>query len=295
MPYTTNPMMPRLRAKAVDMVHAGKSIRQVARYFGFQPSSISRWVKKVPKSGSYLIPTQSSRPKTHPKRISVKTRNRIRDLRIALKGRCGEIIHQHLLEEGVKVSLRTVQRELDRLGMLKKRNGWQKQHVYPKRPEAKNPGDLVQIDTVHFQRYDGSRYYVYTLVDVYSRWSFAWATDHLGARRSLKFIRMAQKVAKFQFKCLQSDHGPEFQHIFTSQLTTIHRYSRIRRPNDNAHLERFNRTLQEECLNRLPDQPLAINKGLPVYLKYFNTQRKHLGLNYKTPHQKLEECCEGVV
>lgn len=295
MPYTTNPALPRLRAQAVLMVRDGKSIRQVARYFGFQPSTILRWNKKVPKGGASSIPTKSSRPKRHPKRINEEIRQRIKALRIKLKGRCGEIIHQHLLEEGFKVSLRTVHRELDRWGLLQKRNGWKKQHTYPPRPEAKNPGDLVQIDTVHFVRKDQSRYYVYTLVDVCSRWSFAWATEKMGVKTSLKFFRQAQAAAPFKFKCVQSDHGPEFQHIFTNQIKTTHRYSRIRQPNDNAHLERFNRTLQEECLYGLPPKPLAINKVLPVYLNYFNTERKHLGINYKTPHQKLAECCEGVV
>ena len=48
MPYTTNPKMPKLRAKAVNLVILeGWSIRQVARHFGFNPSTISKWVKKI--------------------------------------------------------------------------------------------------------------------------------------------------------------------------------------------------------------------------------------------------------
>ncbi|KKP32604.1 MAG: hypothetical protein UR22_C0009G0031 [Parcubacteria group bacterium GW2011_GWC2_32_10] len=34
MAYTTNPKVPRLRVRAVNIVRSGKSISQVARYFG---------------------------------------------------------------------------------------------------------------------------------------------------------------------------------------------------------------------------------------------------------------------
>lgn len=36
MAYTTNPRMPELRAKAVDKVRSGKSVSEVARYFGWK-------------------------------------------------------------------------------------------------------------------------------------------------------------------------------------------------------------------------------------------------------------------
>jgi transposase-like protein len=43
MAYTINPNLPRLRAKAVDIViKEHKSIRHVARYYGFNPSTVSR-------------------------------------------------------------------------------------------------------------------------------------------------------------------------------------------------------------------------------------------------------------
>ena len=60
--YTTNPRMPRLRAKAVEMVRRGKTVSEVARYFGYSKSAVSKWCKKVPKGGAYAIPTKSSRP-----------------------------------------------------------------------------------------------------------------------------------------------------------------------------------------------------------------------------------------
>ena len=82
---------------------------------------------------------------------------------------------------------------------------------------------------------------------------------------------------------LQSDHGSEFSTSFSERARIKHRHSRVRRPNDNAHLERFNRTIQEECLDALPKDTRIINRNLPKYLRYYNEKRHHFGLNLQTP------------
>src|SRR3989344_9020241 len=48
MPYTTNPHLPRLRMEAAQLVlRQGWSTRQVARYTGFDQSTVVRWVAKA--------------------------------------------------------------------------------------------------------------------------------------------------------------------------------------------------------------------------------------------------------
>jgi len=133
-----------------------------------------------------------------------------------------------------------------------------------------------------------SRIYVYTLIDVCSRWCYAWATDRINTRLSIKFLKMAQGLASFKFNCIQSDHGSEFSQHFTERIKILHRHSRVRKPNDNAHLERFNRTLQEECLNNLPVDVKLMKRAIPKYLTYYNTERLHLGLNLKTPISMIQ-------
>jgi transposase InsO family protein len=294
MPYTTNPAMPRLRARAVDLVHSGKTIREVARYFGFQASTVSRWVKKSPRNGTWTIPTLASRPKHHPKEIKTDLINRIKELRIKLKGRCAEVIHGHLDKEGIKVSLSSVKRILDRQGLTKHRTFYKHKRLRFARPLAVNPGDLVQLDTIHLMKTENDRMYIYTLLDVRSRWAYAWATERINNIQSLKFLNQAKQKAPFSFKCLQSDNGSEFSQRFSENAKISHRHSRVRRPNDNGHLERFNRTIQDECLKRLPVNTKTINKHLPEYLKYYNEQRLHLGLELKTPLEIIQKCCEGI-
>ena len=86
---------------------------------------------------------------------------------------------------------------------------------------------------------------------------------------------------------VQSDHGPEFGMWFVEQAQKSHRYTRIGKPNDNAHIERFNRTLQEECLDKIPNKVRNINKALKEYLEYYNTKRAHLGIDLRSPIQLI--------
>jgi transposase InsO family protein len=288
MAYDTNPKLPRLRARACEMVRDGKTVTEVARYFGFSKGAVSKWMKKYPKGGAWVIPTAVSSPKTHPWKTEQKIRNRIRELRLELKGRCAQVIQAHLTEEGVHVSVRTIQRVLDRQGLLKKHSKWKKLHYSGQRPQAAKPGSLVEMDTIHIATTPKRRIYVYTLIDVHSRYAYARAEQKIGTGVSVQIFQKASQKLPFQIDCMQSDNGPEFGQYFTDRIKVRHRHSRVRKPNDNAHLERFNRTLQEELLNHLPKDVTLMNKAIPKYLKYYNTKRKHLGLGLKTPSEVVE-------
>ncbi len=133
---------------------------------------------------------------------------KIIDIRLK-NNRTSEVVHQELLNQGIKVSLNSVRRTIDRHGLMKKRSLWKRFHPH-----------------------------------------------------------VAQREANFKFKMLQSDHGPEFGRWFVTQVKKSHRYTRIGKPNDNAHIERFNRTIQEECLDRLPKSVPILNENIKKYLKY---------------------------
>ena len=217
MPYTTNPKMPRLRAKAIDMVNEGKSIRQAAKYFGFQPSTVSRWVKRSPQGGCHFLETKSSRPKHHPRQLKPQVVQKIRQLRIELRGRCAEVIHGHLLRQDIRVSLSSVKRTLDRQGLVKHRTFYKHKRLRLSRPEASKPGDLVQLDTIHLMKTPSERIYIYTLLDVHSRWAYAWASERANNTQSIKFLKQAKTKAPFAFKCLpQHAHvGPQLYPFFS--------------------------------------------------------------------------------
>lgn len=287
MPYTTNQYIPRLRMKAAQLViREGWSTREVARYTGYHQSSIVRWVERARFSNQLVIPTQSSRPHHHPQQLPDELVSRILALR-SEKNECAEILCWRLHQADVLVSLSSVKRVLKRFG-CSRYSRWKKWHQYPPRPLAEYPGMLVEIDTIHDGAHE-DRLYVYTMLDVCSRFAQAVPSERITSHRSLRFIREA--VLPFSIQTLQSDHGAEFSKWFTKMVAIdgiAHRHSRVRRPNDNAHLERFNLTIQKECLDRISRNLKSWQREIPEYLHYYNTQRPHMGLNFKTPTEVMQ-------
>lgn len=275
--------MPRIRRDAARLFRKGWSARKVGRYFGFHHTAVMSWVALARKVGDVPILTRSSEPKTKPGKISKDMEERIVSLRRKTR-RCTEAIHLMLKQDGISVPRSTIHRVLDRNGCLKKRSPYKRFHPHVDRPYALKSGDLVEVDTIHRMIDDKKRLYVFSLLDVYSRSAYARAYAKMNGQTSLKFVKEAETRSQFRFSMIQSDHGPEFSNWFVSRIKRDHRFTRLGRPNDNAHIERFNRTLQEECLDKVPTDVKKINCALKKYLKYYNNERIHLSIN-TTPSQ----------
>lgn len=288
MAYTTNKHLPKIRREASQLVRKGWSTRKVARHFGYSQSVIVKWCAKAKDIGDHPIPTKSSRPKSHPNQLPQEVVKKIVEKRLE-HNRYAEAVHKELQNDGVKVSLSSVKRTLERRYLIKKRSPWKRYHPHQDRPYPLHPGDLVQIDTIHRMISDKKRLYVFVLIDVYSRWVYAKAYEQMNGATTIRFVREAQRHTSFRFNTLQSDHGPEFGRWFVSQIKKNHRYTRIGKPNDNAHIERVNRTIQEECLDHTPNNVSAINCALRKYLKYYNHERVHGGILFRTPSQLLSK------
>jgi transposase InsO family protein len=289
MAYSQNPNLPQVRMKAVELVkYQGWSIRKAARYLGFSHCAVRLWLQKKPvygPRGRLVIPTLSSRPWHHPKEISDEIISRILEIRKE-RNQCAEIIHHRLVKEGLSVSLSSVKRTLKRRG-IRRFSRWKKWHTYPERPLAVYPGMLVQIDSM-MDGQPNDRLSCYVLLDVCSRWGYALPSTRVNSRTSVSFVRQAKAASPFTFKTLQSDHGPEFSKWFTKVVEhqgVQHRHSLVRKPTDNGHVERFIQTLQKDCLLRIPRSFRAWQREIPEFLHYYNTERPHMGLNYKTPVQ----------
>lgn len=290
MAYTTNPHVPKVRWEAVKMLRKGKSSREVARYFGYHQSTILRWSKKADVRNAGPIPTLPSRPRSNPNALPREMVEKIVLKRLE-RNRCGQVVHQALLKEGISVSLSSVQRTLDRCRLTKKRSPWKRPHDYTERPEAAFPGALVEMDIIHLLSPKGERVYVYTMIDLCSRFASAEVSEKIGVKESIRFFRNVQKRTPFPIRMIQSDNGAEFSIGFTHALLrygTVHRHSRVRRSNDQAHVERFNRTVQEECLDQVSHGLRSFRKALKQYLPYYNEERFHMGINFKTPSQVMQ-------
>jgi transposase InsO family protein len=287
MSYVTSPYAPRARREAVNLVISkGWSAAQAARHAGVHRSTVGRWLVKAESvHGNQYLYNSSARPKSSPRALPLRTVNQICILRRTLN-RCAPVIHAHLAELGIQVSLSSVHRTFARQGLLRPRSKWARYRPQVPRPRVERPGDLVETDTVHYVKPDGKRVYLYTVIDVCSRWTHVEYHERVLPGIAAAVVLRAQAKAGFPFRMVQSDNGPEYSKWFTDRLTSAgipSRHSRVRRPNDNAHIERFNRTIQEECFGGLRPRAADAAWLLENYLRYYNEARLHLGIGLSTP------------
>lgn len=272
--------------QAVELVRNGWSVREAARHLGYAHNTVLNWLKIRPEYGWHgrlEIPTRSSKPEHHPNELAQGIINRILEIRTE-RNQCAEIIHWQLSQEGIFISISSVKRTLRRCG-ISRFSKWKKWHQYPPRPMPERPGLLVEVDAVHEGPPD-NRVSAYALIDVNSRWAYAEPSLRVNSWSTIRFIKAARIKAPFVFQTIQTDHGSEF----SKQLTKIiehagisHRHSRVRTPTDNGHVERFIRTLQDECLHKIPRDFRVWRREIPEFLDYYNTKRPHMGLEMKTP------------
>lgn len=298
-----------------EVILEKRSIAQVARRFGKNRSTIYRWIKKWRMQQNVLlenpgrpsrplgkafrwqyvkwnIPTLSSAPKTHPNALNADIIAAILRIR-QCKYECAEIIHYKLAKEGINVSLSSIKRVIKRneLWRRKRRYRWNE-----KRPLPTAPGELIQTDTVHYVNpLDHSKMYIYTVIDLYTRMAYAKISPNLSEKGAAETIFEAQEYMQFSFKMVQSDNGAEFQNHFQGRLNNKGiktRHSRVRHPNDDAHIERFNRTLRKECIGQYnPNKNIKfIDSKLNRFIRYYNYDRIHLGIGLKTPYEVLQSC-----
>ena len=150
------------------------------------------------------------------------------------------------------------------------------------------PGDLVEIDTVHVFA-TGLKRYIFTAIDVHTRFAFAYAYNSNSSANGDDFLGKLLKVAPFRIKRIQTDNGSEFARYFDEKCRRNglpHFFNYPQHPQANGHLERFNRTIQEQCVGLYLDyldEPAEFNRKLMEYLLWYNTERPHRAIGKIPP------------
>lgn len=187
--------------------------------------------------------------------------------------------------------LRLFPRKLSHFGKVKPQKRQPKQRK-PKHFVATHPGHCGSFDTV--ERFvNGCRRYIITFTDVYSRFAFAYATTSHGSLAATEFFTVIRQVFPYQLEYILTDNGSEFMKHFDHELKRLHRthwHTYPKTPKMNAHVERFNRTIQEEFVDyHVPalQDPIQFNDEMVEYLLWYNAERPHWSLNLQSPIQFL--------
>jgi transposase InsO family protein len=155
----------------------------------------------------------------------------------------------------------------------------------PKHFHAERPGHCVALDSIEL-RADNTRRFIITCTDLHSHFAWAWATRSHASLAAAQFFQLIQAVFPFAIEAVLTDNGSEFQRHFAAALADhlfTHWHTYPKTPRMNAHCERFNRTIQEECIDYhydllFLDDLTDFNLELLRWLSWYNLERPHFSL-----------------
>jgi len=187
--------------------------------------------------------------------------------------------------------MRICPQKVSHFGKIKPRNVRPKTRK-PSQFIATYPGHCGSFDTI-VRIINGSRRYIITFTDVYSRFSFAWSTHSHASQAATEFFTLVSQLFPYPLVHILTDNGSEFMKHFDVEIRRLHKthwHTYPRTPKMNAHVERFNRTIQEEFVDFHAHTLLnttSFNAKLIHYLLWYNGQRPHWSLNLLSPIQFL--------
>lgn len=276
--------------------------------FNVKKSTLYDWKKRYEKSKkqlSSLIP-KSTRPK--------KIREMIVDWRLVdfikeMRFQYGNLSKYKLkpfLDEYAK-EIGVSSYSLGKIGKIVKRKNFffegQKKRIKSRRkpfsprvnksPHVSSPGYL-EIDTV-IVYFLSEKFYFTTAIDIYTKTAWCHLSRSHSSRQARELLKEFLYQSELKVHTVQTDNGSEFLGKFHDYLLDEkieHKFIYLRSPKINGVVERFNRTIQEECINRYYDllcEPEKMKKKLKEYLLWYNLRRPHCSLHYKTPFNFLQE------
>lgn len=301
-------------AKRVDIktiIHSylfHRNYTLAAKELGIDRKTVKRWIVRGTKSfhsrASYhLTFRKSTRPKTIHKKLTHDIENKIIKLRVETNFDVRKLKHELKRRDNIDISAPTIYRVIKRKSpnLIKETKRYMRpkfQNGKAQRPSNTTQPGYLQMDVKYVTpELSGLPYtaYEYGLIDVFSRFKMALilpVIDESGSILTLKYV-----LEQFPFKVVyvQTDNGWEFQRQFhkaCEEAGLVHYYIHKSSPNENAVIERSFRTDQEEFFFRLEKEPKDINELNMLFQKYltwYNKDRIHMGLNYKTPTEILTE------
>ena len=86
---------------------------------------------------------------------------------------------------------------------------------------ARYPGHVVALDTFE-EHINGTRRYVITFIDLYTRFGFAFATSSHASLAAADFFALCKSVFPFPLTFVLTDNGSEFKKHFSAALLELH-------------------------------------------------------------------------
>lgn len=282
-------------------------IKSTVHAFNVPKTTIYGWKKVFEESGrkiSSLIP-KSTRPiNTRQMKLDPRLLEFIKSMREKY-GRIGKLKLKPFLDEYAK-SLNITSYGTTKIGVIIKRKHYffqssGKRKIKRRKPltsRLKNhpketlPG-YIEVDSVSIWAL-GRKYYFVTAIDIVTKFAWVKLVSSPSSRKAKEALIDFMSQYKCKLRVVQTDNGSEFLgefDIYLEQIQIKHVFIYQKSPKINCVIERFNRTLQEEFIERndeyIYDQEM-FNKKLTNYLIWYNTKRPHYSLGQISPKEYMQ-------
>jgi transposase InsO family protein len=280
-----------------------------AQHFGISRKTFYEWLKRF-KGSKYDVRSLANQSKVprHKRKweVTLIQEERIKRLRKKYpyygKKKLKVIYEKEYSEE---ISTWKIERVIRRYKLYPNRNKAEK--IARKRARARQkpkrrirelmkegrPCFLFQLDTIVVY-WNNLKRYILTAVDHATKLGYARMYKNKSSRSAADFLYRLRYLVNQPIENLQTDNGSEFACEFeraSAELGIQRYFSRIKTPQDNPEIERFNETLEYEWLYdcNLSLDPEELNPRLTEWLIEYNFNRPHQSLGYLAPIEYIEK------
>jgi transposase InsO family protein len=279
---------PVFRAKLMALHQQGVPFTTLTAEYDVAREVLGRWWLRYQEDDLAGLVPHSRRPQHSPTRISRRIERRILRLR---EQRLSAV--RIGLELGIGHS--TVQRVLGRLGVNQLARP---PRVQPRRYEKTRPGELLHLDMKYLPALRNARHdFEFAAVDDFSREAVVSIHTDQTSAAAATFLEHVVATLPYPISAVLTDNAlmftmrlahhadrqTRFQQLCAS-LNIKHYVLRPYRPQSNGKVERFFRTIDDECLNLRPLFTFAArSRAVADFVRYYNHERPHLSLGGMTP------------
>lgn len=210
-----------------------------------------------------------------------------------------------LQNQGVKTSKKYVSQLMKELGIssvsatakneYKKWEKGQNRNFLQQQFQTERPNQVWVSDITVF-RFRDKHYYLCVIIDLFSRMVISYRISRKSSTQLLtKTFKLAYADRKPKTELMfHSDRGTQYMsHAFVRLLESfgvVQSFSRTARPLDNAVSEAFFSIFKkEELYRRRYTSEADLQRGIAQFITFYNTERPHSTLQYKTPEQVERE------
>jgi transposase InsO family protein len=282
---------PVFRAKLMALHQQGVSLEALSDEYGVARPVLSRWWSRYRASDLAGLVPRSRRPHHSPHQL------RTRQVQAILRLRSQRKSAAHIAL-ALELGQGTVQRVLERAGQNRLPRPARPR---PKRYEKDRPGELLHLDIKFLPALRNARYdYEFAAVDDFSREAVVQIALDQSSATATAFLEHVVGTLPYRVDAVLTDNAFAFtmRHAHHSERLTrfqqacrslgiAHYVLRPYAPQSNGKVERFFRTIDDECLNvRRLFTFTARTRAIDEFVWYYNHERPHLSLGGLTPVER---------